>query len=352
MNKKLWGLVVLFSIVLFTFLSLQTKQVYAEKLVPKDKDWTITFNTVINPMSISEETIYVKDEEGNKVDEIELDMDKVFNTDGSVNFTKWYSTVEVENKENYKAGEYTLVITDSVRNLFFQKLKEKVSFDFTVEADNEEQNTDESEEYDTSIYENDSVTHLSTNRFDYKDGKFYFKENGIYSDLLPGTELHPNIHSKIDTIVRSMYNEDNETHVYVSYGKKLGNSLPSFVGISMNQAAAYGASGNYKYKYYFYDKEPYKGKYKTRLKINKLSDGPDTYIEGEYASEKYKEELKNSVQALYPKEAESIFNFIYNSYNERWDKKLFDSGKSVEKEFNNVIVKYVYDGDNVYFIKK
>ncbi len=200
------------------------------------------------------------------------------------------------------------------------------------------------------MYGSDSTKDISVNRFDYRDGKFYFKADGIYSNLLPGTKLHPDIHEKTDTLVRSMYNPNNETHVYVAYGQKIGESLPSFVGISMNRASQFGANGNYKFQYYLYDKELYKGKYKLRLKINNLADSPDEFIAvGEYASQKYKESLKSSINALYPKESDEIFDFIYKAYNNRWNKKLSDSGKSVEKTFNNINVKYVYDGDNVYF---
>ncbi len=349
MNKKKWMLIVFIVTTFIAVLSVQNTQVYAEKLVPKDKNWTVTFNTVINPISVSNETIYVKDQEGNKVDEIELDMKKVFNTDGSVNFKKWYSTVEVKNTADYEAGDYTLVITDDVRNLFFQRLKKGVNFDFTVDTDEEDK--EESEQGDEVNHKNEGEffksmdsQYISTDRFDYVDGNLNFDEEGYYQDVYPETTVNPNIQEDIKNVVKALYGEN---YVMLTYAKKRHELLPSEVNVVYEPDYGYDLNGSHAFDFSFYDAELYEGKYEAKLVVNNLVYAPENLIDGEMAAKPYKDALRDSIYALFSSHEEEIFNFIYGEHHKSSYLKNVDETSTLQKSFGDITLSVSYSPDLV-----
>lgn len=91
--------------------------------VSVNKEWKIQFNTQLLENTITENTIYVKDSNGNKVDTIELE------------YNENEKSVTVENTEEYQLNQsYTLHISSGVKSLSILPISNEVTMEFVTEG--------------------------------------------------------------------------------------------------------------------------------------------------------------------------------------------------------------------------
>lgn len=87
--------------------------------VKGNKAWTIKFNKAVDPATVNENTVMVKDSRGNDID---VDVKAKDN-----------KAIVVTPKSDYPRGTYTLLITEQVRTLDGSMLTRPVKYEFTVE---------------------------------------------------------------------------------------------------------------------------------------------------------------------------------------------------------------------------
>lgn len=95
------------------------KQIKLSSKVKANKQWTIRFNKAFDSATVNKNTVMVLDSLGNRVD---VNVQAV--TGNSVTVTP---------KSDYKSGTYTLLVTEQVRTLTGDKLKQPVKYGFSVE---------------------------------------------------------------------------------------------------------------------------------------------------------------------------------------------------------------------------
>lgn len=95
-------------------------QASADESYYADKVWTITFSTEVDPKTINEDTIYVTDASGQRVNNVKPLAD----------YTK--KRVTVDALDDYTSGDYTLHITNGVKNSRGEDLKQVMSKAFTI----------------------------------------------------------------------------------------------------------------------------------------------------------------------------------------------------------------------------
>ena len=95
-------------------------QASADESYYADKVWTITFSTEVDPKTINEDTIYVTDASGQRVNNVKPLAD----------YTK--KRVTVDALDDYTPGDYTLHITNGVKNSRGEDLKQTMSKAFTI----------------------------------------------------------------------------------------------------------------------------------------------------------------------------------------------------------------------------
>ncbi|QSS99768.1 Ig-like domain-containing protein [Pontibacillus sp. ALD_SL1] len=132
--------------------------VSAESIVKNDKVWTVQFNKVINPISVNDATIYIVDNEGEKIETVDVKMKKMFNDGNDERLMDWYSTVKLTNSQKYQPGTYTIHVTDGVKDLANRSISNPQSLDFTIEEQVEHEPVPEPE----VDYKNMTVKELET----------------------------------------------------------------------------------------------------------------------------------------------------------------------------------------------
>lgn len=87
--------------------------------VAEDKVWEVNFNTKLDPQTVTEDAVYVKDSTGNKVSV------KVSIKNGN--------TIKVEPQKDYDSGEtYQLVITKDVNSFVYKQMVESIQMKFEI----------------------------------------------------------------------------------------------------------------------------------------------------------------------------------------------------------------------------
>ncbi|MCA0970786.1 CAP domain-containing protein [Halobacillus litoralis] len=114
--------------------------------VAADKEWTVTFNTDMYESSFNEQTVFVLNEDNERIDTVELALVES-------------DVLKVVNTEAYAPGSYRLIITESVHAVSGKHLVDQVEKAFEIPAeqvDEPEETPDEtgsSEQMITDIFE-------------------------------------------------------------------------------------------------------------------------------------------------------------------------------------------------------
>lgn len=174
-------------------LAFVSNEAQAAETYSADKVWTVTFTSELNPDSITNETIYIKDENGMKLNNIQLTLDG----------TKKRLTIDA--LADYKPGQYTLYITDKVKSKRGKYLKQTTTKVFTIAqaaplsfinmkelTDNEKQLVENWANYynevvgpSTNLTGGEAVYHVGQDLYVVTAG---FKPTGGYSIRLQKTE--------------------------------------------------------------------------------------------------------------------------------------------------------------------
>lgn len=102
------------------FLPFVPTETQAETTYSADKVWTVTFTSELNPDTITNETVYIEDADGTKLEKIKFTFDD----------TKKRLYIDVLN--DYKPGQYTLHITNKVTSKQGKQLKAATTKAFTI----------------------------------------------------------------------------------------------------------------------------------------------------------------------------------------------------------------------------
>ncbi|WLR50645.1 CAP-associated domain-containing protein [Bacillus tianshenii] len=110
------------SLLSFSPHTIEAKTIEHQENVPSTKDWKITFSTPLNQSTINKENIYVVDNSGQRVSEVEV---KLSNSK---------KAIVVDCQEAYEPGEtYTLVLSKNIASTSGSGLGERVKMNFTIQ---------------------------------------------------------------------------------------------------------------------------------------------------------------------------------------------------------------------------
>ncbi|MYL35476.1 hypothetical protein GLW08_20450 [Pontibacillus yanchengensis] len=134
-------------------------------IVDENKEWTITFNTFLDPATVNNNTVYVT-----KNGEIVGDTEVEYKENAAT------SQVILRNNNSYAEGEYTLHVSNDIKGVNGVSLKERVSMVFKVKEDNK------------SDYKNMSLSQLKEEKGEYEivTRRDFHGEHGIVRQSLMG----------------------------------------------------------------------------------------------------------------------------------------------------------------------
>ena len=104
------------------FFSLASANVEAEETYYGDKVWTITFNMDVDPKTVNNDNIFIKDANGQTLNNVHINLNST---------TK---QVYVDTLNDYSPGTYTLHISDRVKSTRGDYLKSSTTKTFTIKS--------------------------------------------------------------------------------------------------------------------------------------------------------------------------------------------------------------------------
>ncbi|MCK6259411.1 hypothetical protein LCY76_22830 [Fictibacillus sp. KIGAM418] len=190
------------------------------------------------------------------------------------------------------------------------------------------------------------VANAESNYKEVVKGKYYFDTyfKKKYSYKL-GTKINANINKQVMDVTKTLL-KDKKRYTETKH-LKADKYFKSRVITSFAQSEPFVESGEFAFRYRFYDQKYYTSKVHTVLEINTLWMNDVSEIKKDYAETIYKSALQNSLEAAYGKtNGNAINKYVFDIYLKKKQKKITSKSKG-SKTFKNLKVNYYIEDDHV-----